>query len=250
MGGTGLVGEGPLFLADFALRLLRVLVWLSLWRLVFASRSEAGGMSLAQVLTYALLSEAFGELLACKTWIESSFWSGSITTRYVRPMGVLAQFVAEASGRWAVGLLFFSVPLLCAGPLMGIQIGPVSASTGALFVLSLVLAVGVGLAIEFLTAAGAVWFELHPSVVCQARDALSVVLSGALVPLALMPWGIGRVLEWLPFASMASAPLRIYAGAPDAGRLLILQAGWIVVPWSLTVMAWTKSRERMVCFGG
>ena len=52
--------------------------------------------------------------------------------------------------------------------------------------------------------------------------------------LALMPWGIGDVLGYLPFASMASAPLRIYTGTGDPALLLGLQAFWLAVRYLVT----------------
>ena len=37
-----------------------------------------------------------------------------------------------------------------------------------------------------------------------------MLMSGALLPLAYYPWGLGEVFAWLPFAAMAWAPLAIY----------------------------------------
>ena len=79
---------------------------------------------------------------------------------------------------------------------------------------------------------------------------LSVLLSGAVIPLALMPWGIGGVLGYLPFAALASAPLRIYTGTGDAVSLLALQAGWAAVLWLLAHLMWNANRERLVTHGG
>ncbi len=87
-------------------------------------------------------------------------------------------------------------------------------------------------------------------VVSYFRDAVGALLSGALLPLALMPWGLGRVFAWLPFASMASAPLRIYTGTGPAVALLLGQLFWAVVLWPLAAYAWSRSRERMVSMGG
>jgi ABC-2 type transport system permease protein len=84
----------------------------------------------------------------------------------------------------------------------------------------------------------------------MAREALVPVISGAVVPLVLFPWSIGDVLGWLPFASMVSAPLRIYTGDGDVLRLLALQAAWALVLWTATRRAWVRSAARMVSFGG
>jgi ABC-type uncharacterized transport system permease subunit len=77
-----------------------------------------------------------------------------------------------------------------------------------------------------------------------------VVLSGAVVPLALLPWGLGGALEWLPFASVAWAPLAIYTGMGDATRLIALQAFWALALWPLAGWLWRANREKVVGYGG
>jgi len=54
----------------------------------------------------------------------------------------------------------------------------------------------------------------------------------------------------LPFASQASAPLRIYTGAADAPRLLLVQLLWAIILWPIAHAIWNRSRERMLSFGG
>jgi ABC-2 type transport system permease protein len=119
-----------------------------------------------------------------------------------------------------------------------------------LFTVSLVLAISVGLAIEFVFGGLLVLLQLPHWAVSQVRGAITTLLSGAIVPLALLPQGVGAAFAWLPFASMASAPLQIYTGTGESIRLLALQAGWSIVLWPLAHWLWRVSRERMVAYGG
>jgi ABC-2 type transport system permease protein len=119
-----------------------------------------------------------------------------------------------------------------------------------LFVLSLALGISVGLALEFIFGAMLVLLELPLWAIYQIRRAVTALLSGALLPLALLPPAVGAAFAWLPFPSMASAPLQIYIGAGDAARLLALQAGWTLVLWPLAHWMWRAGRERMVSYGG
>src|SRR5688500_12585442 len=109
---AGTVGEGPLFLVDYALRLFRVVVLLSLWRAILGGSTQPTSMSLEAVLTYTLISEAFAEQLAVRTTISQAFWEGTIVMRFLRPMGLIRQFAAEMGGLWLVHFVLFSVPLL------------------------------------------------------------------------------------------------------------------------------------------
>ena len=126
-------GKGPYLLADY--------------------REDA---ALPTVLTYTLISEVFAEQLACRSDIADSFWDGTIATRFLKPIGITGQFTSEMLGRWLLGFGAFSLPLLLCTPLLGVNPLPAGVRAGCLFLLSLLLAVSVGLALEFIFAAIAI----------------------------------------------------------------------------------------------
>src|SRR5215208_6442361 len=130
---AGEQGESPLFLLDYALRVLRVLVLLALWRTILGDREPAGGMSLAAVLTYTLVAEVFAEQLAVRTTLTEAFWVGNLVVRFLRPMGLVRQLATEMAGRWAVHFCLFSTPLFLVAPLLGVDPRPASALNGAVF---------------------------------------------------------------------------------------------------------------------
>jgi MYXO-CTERM domain-containing protein len=249
MAAAGLTGDSPLFLLDYLLRFLRVALLLSLWRTLLGPRGGASGMALASVLAYTLVSEVFAEQLSVQTELRTSLWDGSIAMRCLQPAGIVAQFAADMMGRWAFNFAAFSLPLLLLAPVLGVDPRPADAAAALLFLCSLLFAVAIGLAMEFLWGALAVRMAAGIWMVDQLRNAVTMLLSGALLPLALLPWGIGRIFQWLPFASMASTPLRLYTGTGSPG-LLALQVGWAVLLGLAAAWAWRRSRERMVSYGG
>jgi ABC-2 type transport system permease protein len=251
LAASGQVHDGPLFLFDYALRALRVGVLLALWRVVFGAADEARlPMPLASVLTYTLLAEVFADLLAVRTGLWVAFWQGTIVGHFTRPMSVVAQFASVAAGSFALHFALFSVPLLAIAPWVGVELRPASAAAGALLPASLALAVAVGLALDFLFVGLGVALELPAFLFHSVRTAIAGVLGGSLVPLALYPAGIGAALEWLPFASLAWAPLAIYVGASAPGRLLALQVAWAAALWPLVLWLWRANREKLVAHGG
>lgn len=250
MAAASHVGDSPLFLLDYLLRFLRVAVLLSLWRMVLGGRGEVSGMTMASVLTYTLVGEVLAEPLAGRTLLEGALWDGSIANRLLRPVGIFRDLAAEACGRWSFGLAAFSLPLLIAAPLLGVNPLPAGAGAAALFVPSLALAVSVGLALDFIFCTLMVALSLNRWALNQLRSAVTVLLTGAMVPLALLPWGIGDVFSWLPFAAMASAPLRIYTGTGEPLALLAMQAAWSLILWPLAHGLWRANRERLVSYGG
>jgi len=249
MAASGFVGDSPLFLADYLLRFLRVLLLLSLWRMILGNRT-AGGMAIPVVLTYTLIAEVFSEPLTCRTELDVALWNGSIATRVLRPMSLVAQFAADSCGKWAFGLCLFSLPLLLASPWLGVSPMPAGVRAGLLFPVSLALAVSVGLALEFLFGGWMLMLEQNPWAFGRMRGAVTLLLSGKLLPLPLLPWGLGAIFGWLPFAAVAAAPLQVYTGIGNPYRLMLLQAGWSVVLWLAAGRLWTSNRERLVAHGG
>jgi ABC-2 type transport system permease protein len=150
MTALGEVGENPIFLGNYLLRFLRMMILLSIWRMIYSGRGVHSGMDLNAVLTYTLISGIFAEQLDCRTTLYSSMWEGGIATRFVRPMGLFSQFITEMFGRWFLGLCLFSLPVLLCAPLLSVNPLPVSVSAGLLFILSLVLSITVGIAVDFL----------------------------------------------------------------------------------------------------
>lgn len=250
MSATSVIGDSPLFVMDYVLRLLRVLVLLSVWRTLLHGREEVSGFTLPALLTYTLIAEAFADPLNARTDLDTALWEGSIATRFLRPLGLFAQFVAETVGRWLFGLGVFSLPLLLIAPLLGVNPLPASIVHGLLFVVSLALAISVGLALEFIFAAIIVRMESSVWAVNRMRAAVNTLLSGAIVPLPLLPWGLGAIFGWLPFAAMASAPLQIYTAAGDSTILLLTQLGWSIILWPIAHWAWGVNRQRLVSYGG
>jgi ABC-type uncharacterized transport system permease subunit len=250
MTATAEMGDNPLFAVSYFMRLLRVMLLFQVWRMIMQGRAEVSGFSLPNLLTYTLLAEACHDLLLCRTWIESRFWDGTIATRFLRPMGIFGQFAVEWLGGIGFHLLFFSAPLVLLASLLGVSVLPASVASGLLGLLSLILAVLVGLGIEYVFVGFAVAAEIHPYVLNGLRAALGGLLSGAFIPLALLPFGLGRVFEFLPFASQASAPLSLYLGKGEAWLLLGRQVVWAGMLWAFAGWLWRRNRERMVAYGG
>jgi len=243
------LGEDVLFIIQFMFRWLRVVVLLSLWRAILPEHDTAG-MTLSTTLTYTLIQEVFAEQLLPRTNIEWALHDGGIAMRFLQPLDLVSQFMAHMFGGWVFGLVFFSLPLLLVAPWLGVNPAPVSLLAGALFLFSVMWTMAIGVAFDFIFAAFLTHFEGNAYMVGRVRAAVSLVLSGALVPLALLPWNLGGILQWLPFASLASAPLRIYTGTGDPRLLLAVQAVWLVVLWVVARRLWQHYREQLVSYGG
>jgi len=168
----------------------------------------------------------------------------------LQPGGLVRHYAAEMVGGWLPGLVLFSLPLFLAAPLMGVDPRPAGPGAALLFPVALTLGVTVGMALDVILSALMVTFGWSVWEVGRWRGALATVLSGALLPLSVLPWGLADVLVWLPPAAMAWAPLSIYTGASDPLRLLAAQLFWAVTLWLAAGWLWRRSRQKVVIYGG
>jgi ABC-2 type transport system permease protein len=246
----GPLSDGLWAAATVALRFVRVLILLAIWRALIPPDAVVSGYRLGSVLTYSLIAEVFSAQLDVRTPIGEALWNGAIAIRFTWPMPLATQYAAELAGEWALPMLLVSAPLLALAPLLGVDPLPASAAGLALFPLSLGLAIAIGIAIDMACTVLIARIDLGPWVLNAARAVVQAVCSGASVPLALLPFHLGSVFTWLPFASAASAPLRIYTGTGDPLPLLALQLAWAIALAVAVRAAWSRNRERVALYGG
>lgn len=236
--------------SGYILRSIQLIIMLLLWRSLAGQGADLGGMSIQQLLLYTMFSSVLREQLNIVSPIIDSFWDGSLISRYLRPAPVLRQLMAETVGSWIPGLLLYSLPMLMVSAVLGIDLLGAIIRNGPLFLISLCCSISLGFAMDFLFAAMVIHLKNANYTAYVIRQAIVTLLSGALIPFALMPWGLGRLLTLLPFGSVTSAPLLIIVGTDTTLNLLGLQILWNFVLWPLALLAYKRSQERMVSYGG
>ena len=137
---------------------------------------------------------------------------GKLSSWMVRPASLLLSFVANNLSEKFLKL-FALVPMI--GVLWWIFRDSMNIPAGldrwALFAVSIVLGAILVFTIDILIAALAFWMD-DVSALAQARLIIASVLSGAVVPLALMPdWSRGFI-DNQPFRYTVSFPVEIVAG--------------------------------------
>lgn len=245
-------GKPICVIAGYLVRLIQFFFMVLIWRAMDRQGADLGGFEINQLITYSLMASVFYQQLNITTPATASLWEGTIIGRYMRPMPVLGSFAAETVGRWWIPVfLFYSLPLWFGTWLFGIQPVPVSATNGLLSVVSLMLSISLGFAMDMLFASVAIRMKNGCWAALLVKERLSYIMSGACIPFALLPWGLGKLFVLLPFGSIASAPLSIYVGVgEEPGKLIFLQIVWNVVLWTVGLKAFHKSEEEMISYGG
>lgn len=258
LAATGASGDGVYVVARYAVRLIRLVVLLAIWKQALnpgsGSLSERIGGDdpsavLSKILTYTVVSSAFALQLDARTDLGEAVWDGRIAVWSLAPVRVFGLAIANTFGRWIPVLLGYSLPILLCAPLLGVETFPASGA-GWPFLLSLMLAVAVGFAIDLLLVSLMVRTGWSLWDMQRMRMAFGTLLSGAIVPLRYFPWDVGQYLVWSPLAAMASAPLEIFVGSDEVGPLLLRQASWVIALWIVALRFWARQRERLLSYGG
>ena len=265
--------------AAFASRLTQMLQYRSAALAGFATQCWWGGikvmilaaffgagqptpMSLQDAITYTWVAQA---LLALLPWVGDpeialAVRSGAVAYDRLRPVDAYALWFARGAGWIAAralpraALMFGAAAVVL--PLAGLahwgwQL-PASAAAGALFALSITLALLLSTAMLMLMNI-AVLAALNERGVNMLISPLVIVFSGNLLPLALFPDALQTALRWQPFAGLLDIPLRLYFGQLHGQAALgavALQLGWIAVLVTLGRALMTRTWRGLEVQGG
>ena len=230
------------------------LILIALYRALYASKPQM--LPLDHVVTYVWLQQAFFRmLLASDPDLLDKIRSGSIAYDLCRPLSLYGFYYARITAQKITGSLMRAIPMLIFAALLpeGWGIGLPESLPGLLLsLLALLLGLLCVSALENITMAFTMR-TLDPRGVQAMLNLLMMTLSGNILPLTLFPDSWQKVITLLPYAQLLDAPIRLYTGdAPvtDAARILMIQAGWVLLLTLLGVWLWNRHQRRIVLQGG
>lgn len=238
-------GLGSL-VGEYLLRTVGLMVMLMVWRSLMLQGADMQGMDLNQLLMYTVLTAVLRPLLDVRTPASDWLHDGTVLSLYLRPAPLLSQLAAYAVGSWCMPLAIMALPGLGLGLACGVDPRPAS----LLFLPSLVLSVAEGFAVDFLFACLLIRLKNLSWVMECLRTALCALFTGAVIPFAALPWGIGRFLALTPLGTLAGAAPAIYVGLESPGPILLAQVGWTAVLWPLAIWRFRRAQEKMISYGG
>lgn len=234
-------------LENAVISMLRGFVYLA----VVHARGGVHGLPPAAAMTFAFVAGA----------IETSFWitvpldigerirSGDVVTDLYRPVDFQAWWFATEAGRAAFNVLGRGAPPLLFGMLVFDLVVPGSLGSAVLFLVSVALAFVLVFAWKFLISLSGFWLYDTRGVV-SLGGVLTTALSGALLPLPLLPDWYAHAVRWLPFAAMIQTPVELFLGGHAVVPRLLAQVGWSVVLLLVGRAVLGRAIARTVVQGG
>jgi ABC-2 type transport system permease protein len=224
------------------------------WKTLYTQSPGAFGVSLQQMVTYAILGMILDIVLDVgpEWYIANQVRTGAIDTDLMKPIDFHFHMLARSAGEMLFGLGILALPAFAIGYfLFGLQ-PPGDMTTSLLFAISVLFGFFVFFHIGFLLGALTV-ITLDIRSIAWAYYALISFFSGQMVPLWLFPDFLRKISELLPFQAIYYIPMSIYiktVNGKEALQALGLQVFWAIVLAFVSRWAWGRVHARLTVQGG
>jgi ABC-2 type transport system permease protein len=238
------------------------LAWGVMEILAYSMLYRAGGaifpMEFSQTVSYIWMQQAFFGLFLVVFLdgeIYSSIGSGSIAYELVRPMDLYGRWFCQSAANRVVFTVLNCLPVLLVAFIvpepyrmsLSLDVGQFF-----LFLLSSVLALMVVVAFAMLMYIS-LFYLLSQRGIKIIVSALTIFLSGGIIPLPFFPEPVLTIVQILPFAAMQNMPLLIYSGniaGADALKGIIFQLFWFGMLFLIGQLTMRRALKKVVVQGG
>ncbi|HEU4964602.1 MAG TPA: ABC-2 family transporter protein [Bacilli bacterium] len=237
--------------------LLQLYVVYTLWNVLFDQAPQSfGGVSLTQMITYALLGILLGSILTLDegvhTYIQTQVRMGMITSDLMKPIDFLLHMMARNFGTMVVRLCFYLLPPLLVAYFLFDLVLPTSLTQLLAFVLAVMQSWLILFFCNFLF--GLIAFKtLDLLGFMFTYFALIRFASGQIIPLWLYPDSIRPFLDALPFQSIFYTPQAIFTGVlqgADMWQAVGVQTLWMLGLFLVARLIWGRIFKYLVVQGG
>lgn len=186
------------------------------------------------LVPYFLLVSVVNMLTSSWTafYLAESIRDGSLNRWLIRPASTHLDAVTNNIGEKVVKLVLIA-PLIAVLALVFADRFSLPSDAGRwlLFAVAVVLAAGLRLALDILIG------SLDVQGFIRAQAVITPVLSGAVVPLALMPADLAWLTALQPFRFVVSFPMEVLLTSTTVGGFA-LQVGWVAVAVAVAAAVW------------
>ena len=246
---------------NFAVRgffsLFHLAVVFILWGAAYAGSTTIGGFSFGQTLTYflvMLVMQFFVGAFNEDYQISEEIRNGLINQFLLKPINYfLYRFSIFIAARLVTGALIL-LPLMVAVPLLHNYLTlPHDAWRILLGIPAMALSAVIQFSIAYCFGMLTFWFlEIQGFVILSM--AVESLLGGQMFPLDLLPAGVFRVAQFLPFYYQTYFPVAIFTGRiHDIGLVwqgLAIQVCWVIALLALNQFLWVRGLRRHTAVGG
>lgn len=225
-----------------ALCLFQILFAHILWGALFAGRQYIAGFTRESMMAYAVVSAFLTQLDlsgGVSGEISARMRDGTFSKYMVLPMNTQGYFLAHTAGAAGYYLIF---DLLAAGLWMALfrVSWPVPRDAGLLLLTALMVVMGLSFMVQLNYLLGILVLKFENiGIFLMIKSNLALFLTGAMIPLALLPQGVQAACRVFPFYYVTYLPAMLVIGrfAEESARGAALQGVAVLSLWLAGVTA-------------
>ena len=245
--------EGFQYRANALAGIFAAVISLTLYYFVWRAISASGELAtpFSSIIAYVALARVLDNATSAdlESWIGERVRQGTIVNELKKRVSLRFQLYFYELGRASFKMIVRGVPTLFLGILF-LNVGVPSFLNSLFFVFSVFLTLNLAIALSYLTSMLVFWTKVGWSL-RMSRRLFASLLSGAMIPLYLVPENIRSVFYLTPFPSMIDGPISIYQGTADSVfQVFGTQLVWILVLTLVSELLWRKAKTKLTVQGG
>lgn len=232
---------------------ITIVVYLCIYKALYAEAAEVDGISFAMVATNFVISLGlFSAFEYNEMFLQDKVRDGSITNEFLKPVNFTLRLLAENIGEAVFKIVFHFLPAVVLTMFYTKLCPPKSFWHFLLMVMSVGLGYLIQWFIGFIVQTWSFWlFSVWG--IMTIKNVIVRILSGTLLPLWFMPSVMKKIIAWTPFESIYFTPVQIYLGEIQGTELftkLLIQLIWILLLGCIAHFFWKKGVKKLVVQGG
>ena len=241
------------FWVGLVLNIISMAILVYFWRAIYADTSTISGLGLGQTITYILIAFIFMPLTSNDLVWEfgSNLREGMMIHHLLRPINFQGMNYAQTLGGLVTRLTLQIPMVIVAVLLFGLRF-PTDLSTWLVFIVSAVLGFTVMFFFNWFLAC-LTFYTTEIWGLGVLIEGMTFFLSGALVPLVMMPEWLRTVVLSVPFAQALAVPVGLLTGITpltDAPRVWFVQILWIIGMWVASTLFFRVAVRKITVQGG
>lgn len=232
---------------------VRIIVLWFLWNALFKAygAETLKGFTLPMMITYVSISAILNIFSRSETEfnIEENVKTGFISVLLTKPFSYPLFYLFREIGTTGFSLLTKGLPIF----LFALVFLSITFPASPLFFVSVALGFFINFFLVLLTGLWSFWSSGNIWGIRFARNVISEILSGALIPLYLFPLWLKNIASALPFQAIYSTPLLIYIGQLNGFELfsaLGIQIIWLALLGGSAFVVWKFAEKKTLAYGG
>ena len=244
-----------------------VAIVIFLWIAVYKNSSNGldsviNGFTFKEMITYMVMINIFNFVTVSGNtlWtINTEIKDGTISMSFVKPISYRIRFIATTLGNLMATILLFGLPCFTIAYIVFYFIGFISIPSLGVFVLYILLFIIAQLIAAILYDVidyifGILCFYTSSGFgINQIKNVITSFLSGSLLPLAFFPGVFKDIVNYLPFASMASNPILILlmkVDLIDGLKFIGISLFWLIILEIFAMILFNHASRKITVHGG